>query len=109
MPISLAVDLSKRKAKLSIWPSRSIHSVKSRSGPEVRSTPVRLPFRVPVADSKPFDLVGFGENSVDLLTVVAEHPTPNSKQRVQRFGRLPGGQIATALAACARLGLRTRY
>ncbi|HYM25617.1 MAG TPA: PfkB family carbohydrate kinase [Vicinamibacterales bacterium] len=54
-------------------------------------------------------MVGFGENSVDLLTVVAEHPAPNSKQRVQRFGRLPGGQIATALATCARLGFRTRY
>src|ERR1051326_5720533 len=50
-----------------------------------------------------------GENSVDLLTVLAEHPAPNSKQRVQRFGRLPGGQIATALVACARLGYRTRY
>jgi sugar/nucleoside kinase (ribokinase family) len=64
---------------------------------------------VPPADSKPFDIVGFGQNSVDLLTVVAEHPAPNTKQRVQRFARLPGGQIATALAACARLGYRARY
>jgi sulfofructose kinase len=70
---------------------------------------VRLPFKVPSAGSKPFDIVGFGQNSVDLLTVVAEHPAPNTKQRVQRFARLPGGQIATALAACARLGYRARY
>jgi len=70
---------------------------------------VRLPFRVPPSGSRPFDIVGFGQNSVDLLTVVAEHPAPNSKQRVQRFARLPGGQIATALTACARLGLRARY
>lgn len=70
---------------------------------------MRIPFRVPPADSRPCDVVGFGENSVDLLTVVAEHPAPNTKQRVQRFGRLPGGQIATALSACARLGCRTRY
>ena len=70
---------------------------------------MRLPFRVPPGGAKPFDVVGFGENSVDLLTVLAEHPAPNSKQRVQRFGRLPGGQIATALVACARLGYRTRY
>jgi sugar/nucleoside kinase (ribokinase family) len=70
---------------------------------------VRLPFRVPLEGSKPFDIVGFGQNSVDLLTVVAEHPAPNSKQRVQRFARLPGGQIATALMACARLGQRARY
>jgi sugar/nucleoside kinase (ribokinase family) len=52
--------------------------------------------------ANPFDIVGFGQNSVDLLTVVAEHPAANSKQRVQRFARLPGGQIATALAACER-------
>jgi len=70
---------------------------------------VRLPLSVPPPGSRPFDIVGFGQNSIDLLTVVAEHPAPNSKQRVQRFARLPGGQIATALVACARLGQRTRY
>ena len=70
---------------------------------------MRLPFRIPSADCSAFDIVGFGQNSVDLLTVVAEHPTPNTKQRVQRFARLPGGQIATALATCARLGYRARY
>jgi sugar/nucleoside kinase (ribokinase family) len=40
---------------------------------------------------------------------VAEYPPPDSKQRLQRFARLPGGEIATALSACARLGWRTRY
>ena len=40
---------------------------------------------------------GFGLNSIDLLTVVAEFPVSNSKQRLQRFARLPGGQTATAL------------
>jgi sulfofructose kinase len=53
--------------------------------------------------------VGFGLNSVDLVAVVAEFPQTNSKQRLQRFARLPGGQIATAMAACARLGLRASY
>jgi sulfofructose kinase len=70
---------------------------------------VRIPFAIPPAGAKAFDLCGFGENSVDLVAVVAEHPAPNSKQRLQRFARLPGGQIATAIAACARLGWRTRY
>jgi sugar/nucleoside kinase (ribokinase family) len=46
---------------------------------------------------------------VDFLAVVAEHPRPNSKQRLQRFARLPGGQAATAMATCARLGWRARY
>ena len=54
-------------------------------------------------------MVGFGRNSIDFLTVVAEHPAPNSKQRLQRFARLPGGEIATAMAACARLGWRACY
>ena len=43
------------------------------------------------------------------MTVVAEYPASNTKQRLQRFARLPGGQIATAMAACARLGWRARY
>jgi sulfofructose kinase len=70
---------------------------------------VRIPFRIPAADAHTFDVVGFGLNSVDLLAVVAEYPASNSKQRLQRFARLPGGQIATAVAACARLGWRSRY
>ena len=70
---------------------------------------MRIPFLVPKPGSRPFDVVGFGLNSVDLLAVVAEYPALNSKQRLQRFARLPGGQIATAMAACARLGWRSRY
>jgi sugar/nucleoside kinase (ribokinase family) len=68
---------------------------------------VRIPFRVPPGAS--FDIVGFGRNSIDLLAVVAEYPASNTKQRLQRFARLPGGEIATALVTCARLGWRTRY
>ena len=46
---------------------------------------------------------------MDLVAVVADYPTSNTKQRLQRFARHPGGQIATALAACARLGWRASY
>jgi len=70
---------------------------------------VRIPFRIPSGSDRPFDVVGFGLNSIDLLTVVAEYPASNTKQRLQRFARLPGGQIATAMATCARLGWRARY
>jgi sugar/nucleoside kinase (ribokinase family) len=70
---------------------------------------MRIPFRVPPHGSRPFDVVGFGLNSFDLFVVVAEHPAPNSKQRVQRFARMPGGQISTALTACVRLGWTARY
>ena len=70
---------------------------------------MRIPFQIPAAGTRPFDVVGFGLNSVDLLAVVAEYPHVNTKQRLQRFARRPGGQIATAVAACARLGWRARY
>jgi len=70
---------------------------------------VRIPFAVPSPGTRPFDVAGFGLNSIDLVAVVAEYPALNSKQRLQRVARLPGGQIATAMATCARLGWRARY
>ena len=70
---------------------------------------MRIPLRIPARAAKPFDIVGLGENSLDFLAVIAEPPAANSKQRLQRFARMPGGQVATAMAACARLGWRTRY
>ena len=70
---------------------------------------MRLPLQIPVAGSRPFDVAGCGLNSVDLLAVVAEYPVSNSKQRLQRFARMPGGQIATALVACRRLGWTACY
>jgi sulfofructose kinase len=70
---------------------------------------VRIPFAVPSPDTRPFDVAGLGLNSVDLVAVVAEYPAVNSKQRLQRVARLPGGQIATAMATCSRLGWRARY
>jgi len=48
-------------------------------------------------------------NSVDLVAVVDEYPVSNTKQRLRRFAQLPGGQIATALSVCARLGWRSSY
>jgi sulfofructose kinase len=70
---------------------------------------VRIPFAVAPSTSKSFDVAGFGLNSIDLVGVVAEYPHVNTKQRLQRFARLPGGQMATAMATCARLGLRATY
>jgi len=70
---------------------------------------VRLSLNIPRAADRPFDVAGFGLNSVDLLAVVAEFPASNSKQRLQRLTRLPGGQIATAMATCAKLGWRASY
>jgi sugar/nucleoside kinase (ribokinase family) len=70
---------------------------------------VRIPFRIAPRGSQPFDVAGFGLNSIDLVAVVAEYPASNTKQRLQRFARLPGGQIGTAMATCGKLGWRARY
>ncbi len=70
---------------------------------------MRIPFTVPRPASRPFDVAGLGLNSIDLVAVVGEYPAPNTKQRLQRFARHPGGQIATAMVACARLGLSAHY
>ncbi len=71
--------------------------------------PVRIPLRLPPPGGRPFDVVGFGENSVDLLLVTDGYPERNTKQRVRRYMEQPGGQVATAMVACARLGWRARY
>jgi sugar/nucleoside kinase (ribokinase family) len=70
---------------------------------------VRLPFRLKPRGETAFDVVGLGLNSIDLVAVVPQYPAPNSKQRLERFERLPGGQVATALSVCARLGWTASY
>jgi sulfofructose kinase len=64
---------------------------------------------VPPRGARLFDVAGLGLNSMDLIAVVAEYPESNSKQPLQRFARLPGGETATAMAACAKLGWAARY
>lgn len=59
-----------------------------------------------------FDVVGLGENSVDHVYTLPEWPQPGgpaAKVRIAGYAVRPGGQVATMLAACAALGLRTAY
>ena len=58
---------------------------------------------------KPFDVVGMGLNSVDFLCVLPEFPTINSKMRILKFSKQGGGQVATAMVALSRWGVRTKY
>ena len=65
-------------------------------------------FDLPLQD-KPFDVVGMGLNSVDFLCVVPEFPTPNSKMKMLQFSKQGGGQVATAMVALSRWGVKTKY
>ncbi|MFQ5691960.1 MAG: carbohydrate kinase family protein [Nitrospinota bacterium] len=56
-----------------------------------------------------FDVVGIGLNSVDFLCALPRFPEPDTKTRMDAFVRQGGGQTATAMVACARLGLKAAY
>ena len=59
-----------------------------------------------------WDVLGIGANSIDFVTVVPAFPRPegwHSKMQIRRHLVTCGGQTATAMAVCARFGLRARY
>jgi sulfofructose kinase len=59
-----------------------------------------------------WDVLGIGANSIDFVTVVPAFPRPEgwySKMQIRRHLVTCGGQTATAMAVCARFGLRARY
>jgi sugar/nucleoside kinase (ribokinase family) len=56
-----------------------------------------------------FDVVGIGENSVDLVYRLPAAPAPGTKVAASSFRLSCGGQVATTVAACAAWGLRTGY
>lgn len=66
-------------------------------------------FDLEFPESKAFDVVGFGQNTVDHICVLPEFPRIDTKTEILRYERLPGGQIATALVFASRLGLRGKY
>lgn len=56
-----------------------------------------------------FDLVGVGLNATDTLLLVPNFPSYGGKVRIAREVVSPGGQVASALAAASKLGLRAKY
>lgn len=60
-------------------------------------------------EGKPVDVVGLGQCSLDHVCLVDGLPRFAGKDRILDYTRLPGGQVATALLACARLGLRAAF
>jgi sugar/nucleoside kinase (ribokinase family) len=68
-----------------------------------------VPLDLPARRDTGGDVLVVGENSVDLVAVVDPYPQRNTKQPLQSWTYLPGGQAATAAVALARLGWRVEY
>src|SRR6202140_4403697 len=56
-----------------------------------------------------FDVVGVGLNATDTLLIVPHFPAYAGKVPFHAEFLSPGGQVASAMVACAQLGLRTKY
>jgi sugar/nucleoside kinase (ribokinase family) len=64
------------------------------------------------SSSRPWDVVGVGCNSVDFVNLLPASPQPhgpNAKMRIHRQVVSCGGQMTTAMVACAKLGLKAKY
>jgi sulfofructose kinase len=55
------------------------------------------------------DLVGVGLNATDTLLLISKYPSLGGKVAFDQEILSPGGQVASALATCGKLGLRTKY
>jgi sugar/nucleoside kinase (ribokinase family) len=59
-----------------------------------------------------WDVVGVGANSVDYVHLLPGYPQPFgsfAKMKIQQQQILCGGQMATAMCGCSKLGLRAKY
>lgn len=63
--------------------------------------------RLAKSASPGLDVLGLGNSCVDHLLTVPRFPGSGGKLPVRQSRLQPGGQVATAMVACARLGLRT--
>jgi sulfofructose kinase len=65
---------------------------------------VLVPEEIPIVD-----IVGVGLNATDTIILLPHFPAFNSKVEFLTSEILPGGQVASAVAACAKWGLKGRY
>jgi sulfofructose kinase len=81
-------------------------------GPRIPSGYTPRVTNLPTTPSCRWDALGIGANSIDFVTVVPAFPRPEgwySKMQIRRHLVTCGGQTATAMAVCARFGLRACY
>lgn len=55
------------------------------------------------------DVVGVGLNATDTLILLPRFPAYGGKAPFEREVLSPGGQVASAMVTCAKLGLRAKY
>jgi sulfofructose kinase len=55
------------------------------------------------------DVVGLGLNALDTIIRLPSFPALDSKIEILSSAMFPGGQVASAMVACQRWGLHTRY
>ena len=71
---------------------------------------IGFPYSVSVAETiSVVDIVGVGLNATDTIIRLPHFPAFNSKVEFRVSEILPGGQVATAVTACAHWGLKARY
>ena len=68
-----------------------------------------MKFNLRFQQRKPFDVVGLGLNAVDFLCLIPKFPAFDTKTEIVRYEKRGGGQVATAMVACSKWGLRTKY
>jgi sulfofructose kinase len=69
-----------------------------------------FPYSVWVPESIPLvDIVGVGLNAADTVIRLPHFPAFNSKVEFHQSEVLPGGQVASAVFACSKWGLKARY
>jgi sugar/nucleoside kinase (ribokinase family)/catechol 2,3-dioxygenase-like lactoylglutathione lyase family enzyme len=70
-----------------------------------------MTLHLPFADraARSLDVIGLGECSMDEVWQLPAAPRWGDKARAERRDRLGGGQVASAMVAAARLGLRASY
>lgn len=68
-----------------------------------------LRFDLPVPSHAAFEVVGLGVNVINHLYLVPKFPEPDTKVDPLKATQQGGGVVATAMVACARLGLKTKY
>jgi len=61
------------------------------------------------AGARALDVIGIGQSSLDHVCLVDGLPEFAGKAMIAESFRMPGGQVATAVLGCARLGLRCAF